>query len=80
MHALEVIIARNKAAQAEYDAAQEQPPYVHDVPGCPNSLSCDERCGPVEEPGDEYDPTPWCNGCGARTSRDCVCGPLAEND
>jgi hypothetical protein len=29
---------------------------------------------------DEPDPTPWCNGCGAKRQADCHCGPLAEND
>lgn len=32
------------------------------------------------ESADEYDPTPWCNGCGARTRSGCDCGPLARND
>lgn len=28
----------------------------------------------------DYDPTPWCNHCGARTKAGCDCGPLADND
>lgn len=28
----------------------------------------------------ENDPTPWCNYCGARTKKECDCGPLADND
>lgn len=44
---------------------------------------CD--CEDVEHDTDcrehpEYDPTPWCGGCGARRKSDCHCGPLAEND
>lgn len=27
-----------------------------------------------------YDPTPWCAGCGARFSDQCECGPIAENN
>ena len=26
------------------------------------------------------DPTPWCNGCGAKRERDCACGPIAANN
>ena len=43
-----------------------------------------ERCrecdgsGEIENP--DYDPTPWCTGCGARRRVDCHCGPLADND
>ena len=32
------------------------------------------------EAGTDYDPTPWCSGCGSRTKSGCHCGPLAEND
>lgn len=28
----------------------------------------------------DYDPTPWCSGCGSRTKAGCECGPIAEND
>jgi hypothetical protein len=28
----------------------------------------------------DYDPTPWCNGCGARRKSYCPCGPLADNE
>ena len=28
----------------------------------------------------EYDPTPWCSGCGAKRKHDCHCGPIAENE
>lgn len=27
-----------------------------------------------------YDPTPYCSGCGAMRKSDCNCGPLAENE
>lgn len=36
----------------------------------------DQRC-PLHP---DHDPTPWCNGCGARTRSQCHCGPRAEND
>jgi hypothetical protein len=29
---------------------------------------------------ENYDPTPWCNSCGARRQADCHCGLMAEND
>ena len=29
---------------------------------------------------DDYDPTPWCSGCNARTQAQCHCGPLAANE
>lgn len=28
----------------------------------------------------DFDPTRWCNGCGARRQQDCDCGPIAENN
>lgn len=34
------------------------------------SLSCYEN----------YDPTPWCSGCGAMKPEGCDCGPIAENN
>lgn len=56
--------------------------------GILNAISPDVRdcdCEGVEHETDcrehpDYDPTPWCNGCGARKRSDCHCGPLAEND
>lgn len=45
-----------------------------------------ELCGVVDghdadcHDNPEYDPTPWCSGCGARKRSQCDCGPLAEND
>lgn len=27
-----------------------------------------------------YDPTPWCNACGARFRDQCDCGPIASNE
>ena len=29
---------------------------------------------------EDYDPTPWCNACGARKQENCKCGPIASND
>ncbi len=29
---------------------------------------------------EDYDPTPWCSGCGAMRRKDCHCGPIAAND
>ena len=33
---------------------------------------CDEE--------DEEDPTPWCLACGAMLSKNCHCGPYADNN
>lgn len=30
--------------------------------------------------GVESDPTPWCSHCGAKTYKQCGCGPIAENE
>lgn len=27
-----------------------------------------------------YDPTPWCNACGAKTQDKCKCPPIADNE
>jgi len=32
----------------------------------------------IDDP--DYDPTPWCSGCGSMTRKGCHCGPRAEND
>jgi len=29
---------------------------------------------------ENYDPTPWCSSCGSMTSKNCDCGPIADND
>jgi hypothetical protein len=29
---------------------------------------------------DDYDPTPWCAGCGALKPQHCHCGEIAPND
>jgi hypothetical protein len=29
---------------------------------------------------ENYDPSPWCQYCGAKRERDCDCGPIAENN
>ena len=29
---------------------------------------------------DEYDPTPYCAGCGAMARAKCDCGPIADNE
>jgi hypothetical protein len=46
-------------------------------------MECD--CEGAEHEADcrlnpEYDPTPWCGGCGSRTKSGCHCGPIAENE
>jgi hypothetical protein len=43
---------------------------VLDAKGCLN-------CKPELDP--DYDPTPWCTWCGAKTHDRCGCGPFAEN-
>jgi hypothetical protein len=43
-----------------------------------------ECCGQPRglEPADDpnYDPTPWCSGCGAMKKSNCHCSPIAENE
>ena len=29
---------------------------------------------------DEYDPTPYCNRCGAMKMKNCYCGPITSNE
>ena len=36
-------------------------------------------CGAAVRPLD-YDPTPWCSGCGSMTRAKCDCGPRADNE
>jgi hypothetical protein len=44
------------------------------------------RCpNPDEDDSDkgidpDYDPTPWCSGCGAMKPSQCDCGPIADNN
>ena len=51
--------------------------------GC---VSCDEENYIAEQESltareyPDYDPTPWCTACGARTQERCKCGPIAAND
>jgi hypothetical protein len=40
-----------------------------------------ENCGAdMTEAQCDYDPTPYCSYCGAMSSRNCDCGPIAENN
>lgn len=46
-----------------------------------------ERCSMFDQVHDQncpehpdYDPTPYCSGCGSRTKSGCHCGSLARND
>jgi len=34
----------------------------------------------AEEDCENYDPTPYCSGCGSMTKANCNCGPIADND
>ena len=33
-----------------------------------------------EDAVDNYDPTPWCGGCGSMTRSGCDCGPIARDN
>lgn len=35
---------------------------------------------PACNPPEDYDPTPYCAGCGSMTRSGCHCGPIAENE
>lgn len=50
--------------------------------GTAGEVYCCGEVGHVQlSPDDpEYDPTPWCNCCGAKQAAQCKCGPIAEND
>lgn len=43
-----------------------------------DAVACSPLC--YSELVDNYDPSPWCSGCGAGSSATCDCGPIAEND
>lgn len=47
---------------------------------CDLCTSTGEDHGPQCPNHPDYDPTPWCTGCGARKRSDCHCGPIAENE
>lgn len=40
----------------------------------------DEYQAAIPERDPDYDPTPYCTGCGAMKASHCACGPIAEND
>jgi hypothetical protein len=46
--------------------------------GCYGATIPNEFCS--AECYENYDPTPWCSGCGAMKQSACKCGPIAEND
>lgn len=43
-------------------------------PACARCDELDEVHGPQCPEHPDYDPTPWCSGCGAMRKRDCHCG------
>lgn len=57
-----------------------------------NALDEDERAQWMERAGNtgivadawetykNYDPTRWCDACGARTADKCTCLPMADNE
>lgn len=52
-------------------------------PDCEETLSITAArcsCGWNNPQSPDYDPTPYCDRCGARTSAACECGPIARND
>ena len=54
-------------------------------PTCTNLLGADKNIRAEIEAAcdwavENYDPTPWCSGCGSMTRAGCGCGPRAEND
>jgi hypothetical protein len=52
--------------------------YLHAGGGnCPDCGTA-RTLVPHQDP--DYDPTPWCSGCGAMKKSDCHCGPIAENE
>ncbi len=39
---------------------------------------CEDHAPMFNDPN--YDPSPWCGGCGSMTKAGCHCGPIARND
>jgi len=54
--------------------------------GTPTEPRTDQAvCSEAEEAetaevSEDYDPTPWCLGCGAMTEDRCDCGPICDNN
>ena len=58
-----------------------QPILASIAPGaCERCAELGEVHGPQCPEHPDYDPTPWCSGCGAMYKRDCHCGLLDPMD
>lgn len=51
-----------------------------DVKRLPDGPDFCPECRSVDTIDFDYDPTPWCSGCGAMTRRACGCGDIVENN
>ena len=47
---------------------------------CERCNELDMAHGPQCPDHPDYDPTPYCGGCGAMRESQCHCGPIAKND
>lgn len=47
---------------------------------CQRCADFDEMHGSHCPNHPDYDPTPWCSGCGSMRRENCHCGPIAENE
>lgn len=63
--------------ECEDEFAQDEPEHEE---YCERCAEMDEVHGPQCPEHPDYDPTPWCAGCGARRQSDCHCGPIAANN
>jgi hypothetical protein len=67
------------ACDNEFDTARSRRICCNGIDcGCQGATIPDEFCSLACY--ENYDPTPWCAGCGAMKQKDCHCGPIAEND
>ncbi len=71
---------------AEFDAHESNicplcdDPITHGQAKVEWQVSFDEWHDAHADCADNYDPTPWCNDCGAKTSAGCDCPPPADNE
>jgi hypothetical protein len=60
------------------DSIDVEPPC--DTVGCERCLEFDEQHDSNCPNHPDFDPSNWCDACGARTPSQCHCGPIARNN
>ncbi len=69
---------KHRSDSSKRAAATARKPQVQTL-GNEGSSHCADL-GTAEVSDSDYDPTPWCSGCRARTEAGCKCGPIADNE